>query len=429
MNNPVSNQGNNQVKPSAPPQEGVLPQQAPEQTPPRNVSAQAPPQEKLLRPEEILSQETTTSETKPQERPSEKLEIKQTWKKPLFLNVSLQEKILFSKHMAIAIKSGMSLIDSIRLIEKQTKSKSLKKILNDVSENLTRGVFLSTVLEKYENVFGNLFINIIKIAEASGTLPENLNYLASELKKKHDLRKKIRGAMVYPIIILIMTIIIVTVMVLFVFPKIFPLFESLDVELPLTTKLLLAFSNFIRDYGFWAAGGVVVFVIGVRTLFRVKSVRYVYHRFLIGVPLFHRAVIAFNMANMTRTMALLLRSGVHIVDATKISANSLTNLVYQRELNEAADQIRQGIYFSKHLSEKPRIFPQIAANMIAIGENTGNLTDNLFYLAEFYEADLDDFVKNLSSILEPILLLFMGVIVGFIALSFITPLYQITKGF
>jgi type IV pilus assembly protein PilC len=128
-------------------------------------------------------------------------------------------------------------------------------------------------------------------------------------------------------------------------------------------------------------------------------------------------------------MGILLRSGIQIVDAVQITADSLSNLVYQKELKVASEEVRRGVFLSKRLTEKGRYFPSILANMIEVGENTGNLTDNLFYLADYYESELDDFVKNLSGILEPILLLFMGGIVGFIALSFITPLYQITKGF
>lgn len=343
--------------------------------------------------------------------------------------VSLQEKILFAKHLAIAIKSGMPLIDGLRLIRDQSKSKSMRIILDDVLQSVTRGVFLSESLAKYQDVFGNLFVNMLKIAEASGTLPENLNYLAQELKKKYEIKKRVRGAMMYPIVIFVMTIAIAVGMILFVFPKILPLFQSLNVELPFTTRILIAVSKFLTNYGLAALPVLIAAAFGLRFLLRMPAARFLWHRTLLKLPIFGKAVVHYNMANLTRTFAILLRSGVQIVDAAKITAQSLSNLVYERELAKAAQEVTGGAFLSRYLKQRPQYFPEILANMIEVGENTGNLVENLFYLGEYYEGELDDFVKNLSGILEPILLLFMGGIVGFIALSFITPMYQLTKGF
>ena len=334
---------------------------------------------------------------------------------------------MFAKNMALALKAGVSLINSLRLVRNQTRSKSFKKILDTLIDDTNKGGFLSTSLLKYSNVFGELFVNIIKVAELSGTLPENLLYLGDELRKKSELRKKVKSAMIYPLIILIATVVIAASMVFFVFPKILPLFENLKSGLPLTTRLLIGISGLITNYGILILIGFIVLFVGFRLLLKIKGFRYLYHRFIMALPILGRAVINFNMANFARTLALLLRSGVKIIEALTITGLTLSNLVYRRQLEEAAGRVRRGEFLSKYFSEQPKTFPTILANMIEVGENTGNLTDNLFYLADYYESEVDDFVKNLSSILEPVLLLFMGVIVGFIALSFITPIYQLTR--
>ncbi len=348
-------------------------------------------------------------------------------KTSVFLRVPLQEKILFTKNMALALRSGISLVNSLKLMQNQAKSKSMKKILMSLMDDANRGVFLSAALDRFKNVFGDLFINVIRVAESSGTLPENLLYLGDELHKKEMLRKKVKGALIYPIIILIATIIIAVTMVVFVFPKILPLFQNAKIQLPLTTRILIATSNALTNYGFWILIGTIILIIGIKLLFKVPPVRYAYNKVLFYLPIFGTSIINYNMATFTRTFGLLLKSGVKITEALDITALTLTNPVYRKELLGSAETIRQGEFLSKYLSSNARAFPTLLVNMIEVGENTGNLTENLSYLADYYENEVDDFVKNLSSILEPVLLLFMGGIVGFIALSFITPIYQVTR--
>ena len=350
-----------------------------------------------------------------------------TIKKGAFLRVPLQEKILFTKNMALALRSGVSLVNSLKLMTNQAKSKSMQKILASLMDDANRGVFLSASLEKFRNVFGDLFINVIKVAETSGTLPENLLYLGDELHKKEMLRKKVKGALIYPVIILIATIIIAVTMIVFVFPKILPLFQSAHVQLPLTTRILIGVSNAFTNYRLWLLIGTIILIVGIKILMKVPAVRFSYSTWLFYLPIMGGAVVNYNMATFTRTFALLLKSGVKITEALEITSVTVTNPVYRKELLKSADGVRQGEFLSKSIAEKPKHFPTLLVNMIEVGENTGNLTENLQYLAEYYENEVDDFVKNLSSILEPFLLLFMGGIVGFIALSFITPIYQVTR--
>lgn len=334
---------------------------------------------------------------------------------------------MLSRHLAIMIKAGMPLLNSINLLQKQTKSKFLSKILADVSKDVSNGQFLSKSLEKYKNVFGELFINIIRVGETSGILPENLNYLSDELKKKSEIRRKVLGALIYPIIIVMATLGITLLLTVFIFPKILPVFASLKVNLPLSTKILIAASNLLTQNGLLIFGILIVLMIVFAVLLRIKRVKFYYHKLIHYLPLVGRMSRDVNIANFTRTLGLLLKSGVKIVEAVNITSDTLTNLVYKKELQLAASQIQKGESISKYLSARPALFPPMLVNMISVGENTGNLSETLIYLADFYTSEIDEITKNLSNVLEPALMVVMGALVGFVAISIITPIYEITQ--
>jgi len=349
--------------------------------------------------------------------------------KKLNLRVSLWEKTIFARHLSIMTKAGMPLVDALTMLQKQTKSRALSKILEQVVKDVTEGQFLSTSLERYDNVFGNFFINMIRIGETSGTLPENLNYLSEELKKKGELKKKVIGALIYPIIILVATFGITGLLTIFIFPKILPVFSSLNVDLPATTKFLIIISNLATEKGGLVAVVLLTAVIAFLLLLRIKNVKFLYHRFLLYVPVLGKVIKSVNMSNFSRTLGLLLKSGVKIVEAVNITADTFNNLVYRQELKKVANSIQKGEFISKHLLTKQKLFPTMLSNMIAVGENTGNLSETLLYLANFYESEVEAVTNNLSNTLEPILMVTMGVIVGFVALSIITPIYEVTQQF
>ena len=305
--------------------------------------------------------------------------------KNLFLGVSLQERIIFTRHLAIIIKSGMTLIDALSMLKKQTKSRSLSKILDQVIKDVTGGQFLATSLEKYKSIFGDLFVNFIRVGEASGVLSENLEYLSQELKKKREIRKKIMSAMIYPIVILVATFGITSLLVFFIFPKIFPVFTSLNVELPATTKFLIAISDVITQTGGTVLMVLIAVILAFWLLIKAPKIRFYSHWLLLKMPLIGGMMVSVNMTNFARTAGLLLKSGVKIVEAVNITSDTLTNLVYRQELKAVAASIQKGEAMSQHLLVKPHLFPAMASGMIAIGENTGNLSETLAYLSEFYE--------------------------------------------
>ena len=349
-------------------------------------------------------------------------------RKNLFLRVPVQEQVIFAKHLAMMIKAGMSILDSMKMLRKQTKSKSLVEILNYLIDEVSNGQFLSSAMEKYRNIFGDFAINIIRVGEASGVLYENLNYLATELNKKLELRKKVVGALIYPIIIIIATFGVTGILTIYIFPKILPVFKSLKVQLPLSTRILMWVSDSLINYGGYLALGLAAFIIFMVLILKIKEVKLVFDRMILFIPLLGGLTINYNMSNFCRTLGLLLKSDIKVVEAISITSDTITNLVYKRELKNIAIAITKGEEISTQLTAKPGLFPAMVPQMIAVGENTGNLSENLIYLSEFYEKEVDDTTKNLSNTLEPILMVVMGIIVGFIAVSVITPIYQVSQG-
>lgn len=347
--------------------------------------------------------------------------------KNLFLSVPLQEKVIFARHLSLMAKAGIPIMDSLKMLKKQTKSKSLAKILDQAAVDVNNGQFLSASLGKHENIFGHLFINIIRIGEASGTLSENLAYLADELKKKQELRRKVIGALIYPIVILSSTFGLTGLLTIVIFPKILPVFRSLNVELPFTTKLFIQFSTLITEKGHWAALGVALFLISVWLILKIKKVRFASHYLILKLPVVGGMARAVNIANFCRTLGLLLKSGVKIIEAVGITGDTLSNLIYKKELEQLSDQIKKGGSLAQYFSKRERSFPPMISQMIEVGETTGNLSESLFYLSEFYESEFNEATKNLSNILEPLLMITMGLIVGFIAISIITPIYKVTQ--
>ena len=325
------------------------------------------------------------------------------------------------------INSGMQILQSLELLKKQTKSKTFISIIDCLILDIKNGQFLSAGLEKYKDIFGDFFINLVRVGESSGTLSANLKYLAEELKKKEELQKKVKGALAYPAIIFLATVGITSIMIFFIFPKILPVLESINVELPLVTRVFIAMSNIIFDYGYYIGAGLLVLAVGLGLILRINRIKLVWHGIIVSVPVIGDMVRAVNVIGFSRTLGLLLKAGIQIIEALNITANTLNNLVYRQEVMKIVEGVKRGDQISKYLDSNPKLFPPIFTQMVIVGENTGKLDESILFLADFYETELDESTKNLSTFLEPILLLVMGGIVAFVALAIITPIYKVTQ--
>jgi type IV pilus assembly protein PilC len=333
----------------------------------------------------------------------------------------------FAKRLSMMMRSGMPIAQGISMLGSQAHSGSTAYVFQELTAHVSAGQPLSSALKKFEHIFGEFCISIVKVGETIGTLPENLNYLAEELKKARDLKRKVTGALVYPAIIVLATFGIATFLTVYIFPKITPIFASLKSELPLSTKILVALSSFLISNGGWVIFWLIAFSVTLFALLRWKPFRYWFDHFVLTLPLFGVMMQYYNVTNTTRTFGLLLKSEVRVAHAFEILAESTKNLAYREALERAGVQVVKGRKISSQFEGNKRLFPPIIAQMIAVGEQTGNLSGSLMYCSEMYEEELNDFTRNLTTIIEPVLMIVMGLIVGFVAISIITPIYGLTQ--
>ncbi|MFH1142364.1 MAG: type II secretion system F family protein [Candidatus Uhrbacteria bacterium] len=339
--------------------------------------------------------------------------------------VSMKEILFFTKNLSVLLKSGTTLTEAIEVLQQQAKGK-LKYVLEQVAEQIGEGHPFSEALEDHKSTFSNIFVNIVKVGEQSGTLEDNLSYIAEQLDKSYQLRKKILGAMMYPLIVIIGATVLGLGIVLFVLPKVTNLFKGFDVELPLTTRILIAVSDFFQVHGLLALIAGLIGLIVLIILIKQRFVKPITHWIFLYLPVVKNISIHANLASFCRTMSILLKSGVTIDEGIKICSQTVSNYHYQQFLLKTYDKIKAGDTLAGSLAVKKHLFNGTDIQIIKVGEESGSLSDSLAYCATIHEREVDSITENLSNILEPILLVFVGLMVGFLALSIITPIYSIT---
>lgn len=342
--------------------------------------------------------------------------------------LSLKEQCFFIKRLSFLIVAGTPLSESLVVLREQAGSRGQRILIEHLTEDVLGGQSLSRSLARFPRVFGDFAVSLVRVGESSGTLSENLQYLAEELQKRHALKNKMIGALLYPALISAATLGIVGFLMLYLFPKLLPVFESLHASLPLSTRIVIAVSGFLVHWGLLMGllliGGIAA---GAWLLRRNKTARALFDRVLLSLPLAGGMVRSFNIANACRTLGLLLVSGVSLGEALQLTADAMHNLVYKQHYRALAARVARGEKMSAGMRRYPAFFPDIMTHMISVGERSGSLSESLRYLAGLYEAEVDELTKNTSTLLEPVLMLVMGLLVGFIALSIITPLYGITQ--
>lgn len=353
---------------------------------------------------------------------------KKVLEKEIFVGgVTLLQKAVFARYLSVMLKSGLTIIESLEITVESSQGK-LKKISKGILEAVKSGYSLAFALERYPKVFSKLFTNAVYAGETSGTLDESLERIADQLDKEREIFSKIKGAMIYPMIILVASFVLGAGMTFWVLPKITPLFEGLNVELPLTTQLLMKFSGFVQDHGSVFFVSVIVFLSIFIWLLRQKFLRPIIHLVLIRIPVISGVTKNANIARFSRSLSVLLKSGLNIYEALKIVTEMSENYYYKKAIERASESIGKGSRLSNHLAQNSDLFPIMVTKMIRVGEESGRLEETLAYLADFYEGEVDESLKSLTTYIEPALLIFIGLIVAFMALSIITPIYSITSG-
>ena len=356
-------------------------------------------------------------------------------KKQDFLSIQLFEKItsvdimFLVRNLSTTVKAGLSIIESFDILIKDTKNKLMRKILERVQSIVQNGQTLSVGFETYKNLFPPIFIGMIKAGEISGQLDKTLKELSLYLSKEYTLRNKVRSAFVYPLILLVASTVVVVLMLVFVLPKLTKSFAASGVSLPWITKFFLFISNaltwsFTLDIiALLAIVGFFVYFkrtqIGKRILFSIIS----------HVPVAGDLIKKIAIVRFSRTFGNLIDSGLSITESLEISALSINNNAYTNAIKKIIEDIKNGITISTSFSKYPELFPSLLVSLISVGERTGSLQEILITFSDFYEEEVDNNLKELTSFLEPVLLLIMGLMIGAIAVSIILPIYQLVGHF
>ncbi len=333
--------------------------------------------------------------------------------------------MIFTKHLAECVKSGLTLSESLEMIKTSFKGK-MKSVVTDIWEKVQIGSQLHQVLERYPKYFSPLYVNLVKIGEMSGTLEQSFERLALQLKKDHELKGKITSAMIYPIIVFVAVFGLGFAVSVFVLPKIIPLFKSLDVELPISTQIMLKIAGALSEHPIAIFAGIFVALVLFFWFSRRNFIKPFTHRLLLKLPVIKNIVRNINLQRFSLAFSTLLSSGVTADNGLQITANVMNNVIYRRAVEYMAREVKNGTPINVLMGKFPNLFPDIAVHMIATGERTGTMENSFKYLADYYESEVDETMKNLPVIIEPILLIIIGVIVATVAISILGPIYKIT---
>ncbi|MFH1773107.1 MAG: type II secretion system F family protein [Patescibacteria group bacterium] len=344
-----------------------------------------------------------------------------------FSSIPLSEKLFFIQHLSIMLKVGISLLVCLKTLEKQTSNKKFSEIINDISSNVEKGTTFTESLKPHEKIFGQLFINMIESGEISGKLEEVLQQLYIQFKKQHELISKIKGALIYPVVLVVAIIGIGAFMMLVVVPQITSIFKELNTELPLPTKLLIGFSDTLIQHSILFSVSLIIFIILFIKILKTHRGKFIFQKLLLKTPICSPIIKKINLARFARTMSSLLKTDIMIIKSFQITANVINNLHYRNALKEIANKVKKGGKISNAVRNYPDLFSQIVIQMITIGEKTGELDYILDELAQFYENEVDQTMSNLPAIIEPILILFLGIIVGGMAIAIIMPMYSLSS--
>ncbi|MBI2097181.1 MAG: type II secretion system F family protein [Candidatus Sungbacteria bacterium] len=345
-----------------------------------------------------------------------------------FGGVSLLERIVFARNLAVMIGAGLSMTRALEAQEEQTRSRQFKKIIRGVRESILGGVSFSQSLESHRKIFGDLFIHMVEAGEVSGKLEKSLKLLSRQMKRDYDLRRKVRGAMMYPSIVFMALIAIGVLMLIYVVPTLTQTFKELGIKLPLTTRVIIAASEFATNYIFFALGGLLIVIYLFYLWFRSDSGKRVWGIIFLRLPVFGPLTKKLNIARMTRTLASLISAGLSITRSLEITGRVVGNARFQESLGASVGEIEKGRPFSEILRTWPDLYPPLVFQLISVGEETGTLSRMLLRIALFYEEDVNNTTKNLSSIIEPLMMIVIGAIVGLFAISMIQPLYSSMAG-
>jgi len=342
--------------------------------------------------------------------------------------VSQDELVMVTRNLGSMITAGLTVTRALSVIQRQSTNPRLSGIITKILERINNGDQFNQALQEFPETFDDMYIAMVRAGEESGQLSETLQTLAIQMQKSSSLKKRIKGAMFYPLIVIAVMIIIGILMMLYVMPTLLGIFENGDMDLPASTQFFIALSNFINDYTLLTILGLVGSVVGFAYFLKTKIGKISSSWLVVRLPLIGTLAKETNSARTARTLSSLLNSGVDVMQSLEITADVVQNVYYKEILNEARKSVEKGEPLSGVFIEHSKLYPVLVGEMILVGEETGKISGMLSELAIFYETEIERKTKDLSTIIEPILMVFIGASVGFFALAIISPIYSISDG-
>jgi len=353
--------------------------------------------------------------------------------KDLFENVSFMQPkvkgsdiIIFCRQFSTMIDAGLPIIQCLDILYAQNDNKTFKKMLKDVKSNVESGQTLAESLRKYPKQFDDLFVNMISAGEAGGILDMILRRLSAYLEKAAKLKAKIKGGMTYPLVTIVIAIVVVAIIMVFVIPVFEEMFSGMGSALPAATQIVVNLSRAIKSNIFYIIGATMIFLYAMRRFYRTEKGRILMDDLLLKIPLFGDLVRKAAVAKFTRTTGTMLSSGVAILDALEIVAKTAGNKTIEKAVLDTRTAIAEGRTMSDPLAESG-VFPSMVCQMIAVGESTGALDAMLTKIAEFYEEEVDQAVENLTALIEPFMIVFLGVVIGGLVVSMYLPIFKMAS--
>lgn len=341
--------------------------------------------------------------------------------------VSTMDKILFGKNLASMLEAGLAMARALSVMERQTKNKRFQMVLQDLNTSINRGDSLSQALARHPSIFSNLFISMVRAGEESGDMVQALNVVSGQMEKTHQLKKKIQGALIYPGVILTAMIGIGIFMLLFIVPTLSATFADIGVELPKSTQFIIATSEAFQNNTTLMLLGLIVAIGLLVVAIKTAQGRRVLEWVLLHTPMVKELVKETNAARTARTMSALLAAGVPYLSSVQITKGVVQNSFYKAVLEKAEKNVQLGLPVAKVFEESSKLYPVFVSEMVAVGEETGELGQMLMKIAVHYEEAVEEKTKNLSTIVEPFLMIIVGAGVGFFAISMISPMYSLVE--
>ena len=343
--------------------------------------------------------------------------------------VKVNDLVLFTRQLSTMVSAGVPLLRSLTTMRDQVENPTLREVISDMIKDVQGGVSLADAMAKHPDVFNDIFVNMIRAGEAAGIVDDILKRLATQVEKNASMRKKIKSASTYPIVLLTLTLGAFMGLMIFIIPRIAAILKDLggpDAKLPAITQVMINISSFMTNYWYIVIGGGFLTVFLIRRYIKTPAGRYQFHSFVLKVPILKTLITKISVARFTRTFAALIGAGVSVVEALRVTSHAIGNDVYRKAIEDAATKVINGEQLSQAI-EGNKLFPGIVPQMLAVGEETGQTDVVLVKVADFYDEEVDAVIDSLSSILEPVMIVIMGGMVGLVAASVMGPIASLSQ--